>query len=93
MRLKALDDHLARGHQFEGFIGQLFGRSHFEVTRNPGTGGMHQVDLLATMSDETYLVEIKWWARRVGLREMEDLESRLKKASPKVIGLFISYLG
>jgi Restriction endonuclease len=93
-RLKTMADPTKRGFDFELFVGSLFGRWHFEVFGSPGAGGTRQVDLLATLGDETYLVETKWWAsRKPGLLELQALEDRLKHTQPSVVGLFVSYSG
>ena len=92
-RLKAIEDPTRRGHLLETFVGSLFGSAHFEVVRSPGAGGHRQVDLLATMGAETYLVEAKWWKRKPGVGEIQALEDRLKETPASVIGLFVSYSG
>ena len=92
-RLKAIEDPTRRGHLLETFVGSLFGSAHFEVVRSPGAGGHRQVDLLATMGAETYLVEAKWWKRKPGVGEVQALEDRLKETPASVIGLFVSYSG
>jgi len=92
-RLKTIEDSTRRGHLLETFVGSLFGSAHFEVIRNPGAGGHRQVDLLATMGDETYLVEAKWWKRKPGVGEVQALEDRLKQSPASVIGIFVSHSG
>lgn len=92
-RLKALTDPSQRASEFETFLGSLFRSAHFEVTRNPGAGGVRQVDLLATMGDQTYLVEAKWWKRKPGLSEVQSLEDRLRNTPSNILGLFVSYSG
>jgi hypothetical protein len=92
-RLKALNSP-ARARQFETFVGTLFGRAHFDVTLSPGAGGSRQVDLMATMGDEAYLVEAKWWTKKKpGEPEIADLEDRLKNTAPSVIGVLVSHSG
>ncbi|HLX88433.1 MAG TPA: restriction endonuclease, partial [Acidimicrobiales bacterium] len=88
-----MSDASRRGYQLENFVGLLFGKAHFEVTKNPGAGGRRQVDLLATMGDETYLVEAKWWKAKPGVGEVQALEDRLKQTPPSVLGLFVSSSG
>ena len=92
-RLKALDDPKVRGYQFEPFVGSLFAAAHFEVTPSPGAGGSRQVDLIATRGDDAYLIEAKWWSRRVGVAEVQALEDRLKRTPASVIGVLVSYSG
>lgn len=92
-RLKALDSR-TRAYQFETFIGTLFGQAHFAVTPSPGAGGSRQVDLLATLGDEIYLVEAKWWTKKKpGEPEVAALEDRLKQTPQKVLGILVSYSG
>jgi hypothetical protein len=92
-RLKSLTDPHRRGYEFQRFIGSLFHRRHYSVTPNPGAGGSRQVDLMATMGDEAYLIEVKWWNKPLGLPELQDFKDRLKRTPPSVIGILISYSG
>ncbi|WP_298334989.1 restriction endonuclease [Ferrimicrobium sp.] len=91
--MKVLVDPRRRGFEFEAFIGSLFRSAHFEVIQNPSVGGSRQVDLLAKMGGQIYLVEAKWWKRKPGPAEVQGLEDRLRRTAANVLGLFVSYSG
>jgi hypothetical protein len=93
IRLKAADDAVRRGYDFEQLVATIFGRKHFKVVLNPGTARPRQTDLLATRGDDMYLVEIKWLSTKAGIDDVDALFTRLGAVPSGVIGLMISFTG
>ncbi|MHB8438500.1 MAG: restriction endonuclease [Acidimicrobiales bacterium] len=91
--LKQIEDARRRGYALQPFVGSLFQGAHFEVTHSPGAGGTRQVDLIARQGDESYLIETKWWTKKVSSAEIASFEDRLNKTPASVVGLFVSYSG
>jgi hypothetical protein len=48
---------------------------------------------MATMGEQEYLIEAKWWAKPIGTPEIQSLEDRLKQTSTSVVGVLVSYSG
>jgi hypothetical protein len=92
-QLNNLKDPHKRGFAFQSFVASLFRREHFSVTPSPGLAPDRQIDLIATRHDESYLIETKWWKKRLGSNEVGGLLHRLSSAPPSMIGLLVGYSG
>jgi len=92
-RLREMSDHHARGRAFERLVGKLLRAGHLKVISNPGTARPRQTDLLATGSNQTYLVETKWQKTPVTAGDIDSLLSRLRRTEARVAGVLVSMSG
>ena len=92
-RLKRQGDAHKRGYEFEVLVGDLFRQAHFRVVSGARAATPRQVDLMATLGDERYLIETKWLKGPANIRHIDALFDRLEAQSPSVIGILISYNG
>jgi hypothetical protein len=92
-RLRESSDRYARGRAFEKFVGRLLRAGHLKVVPNPGTAKPRQSDLLATGTNDAYLVETKWQRAPVAAGDIDSLLSRLRRTEGRVIGVFVSTSG
>jgi Restriction endonuclease len=86
-------DPQARGIALEGIVARLFRRARFGVDLDPGAARPRQTDLVATGGNETYLIETKWRATAVDVADLDELRTRLGRATPGAIGILISISG
>jgi hypothetical protein len=101
VRTKTLGDELiavsekppqARGYAFESFLNSLFdvyGMKPREAFRNRG----EQIDGSFVLANETYLLEAKWQAARIGSADLHSFHGKLDEKAPWARGLFISHSG
>jgi hypothetical protein len=74
-------------------VSRLFQQAHFNVAFDPAAAAPRQTDLVATYANTTYLIETKWWKKRVGVAEVDEVRTRLAEINPSVIGVLISISG
>jgi len=99
-RLKKLffekDPH-RRGSALEAIMNEFFNtiglsiRENFVISGPRGVGIVDQIDGAIEMDGHVYLVEIKWWNKKLGPREINDLLGSIY--AQDVRGLFISASG
>lgn len=92
-KIRDQPNRLKRGHDFEGFIGRVFGSYHFSVERNARAASPRQVDLLAQRDAEVYLIETKWRQAKSDIDAVDSLYTRLEALPANVTGLLVSHAG
>jgi len=96
--LFALTDAWARGKKLESVLNRLFKasdilvREAFTLTGDQSQGVVEQIDGVVEIDSHLYLVEVKWWAERLGPKEMAELQVRVFHRD-QVRGIFISASG
>jgi restriction system protein len=97
-KLFAETDPYKRGKRLEGILNNLFSlagflvREAFTVKGDEGQGIIEQIDGAVEIDGMLYLVEMKWWDKPIGRKEIAPhLVSVYGRGY--VGGIFISYLG
>lgn len=86
-----------RGKALEKVLNELFDcygilvRDAFTITGECGEGIIEQIDGLIELDGDLYLVEMKWWKKPIGKREMSEHLVRIASRGGQARGLFISY--
>lgn len=92
------NDPYKRAKDLESLMNDLFRavnisiRKSFTISSPLGTGTVDQIDGAIEMDGHVYLVEAKWWNKKLGPKEINDLLGSLYARS-EVRGLFISASG
>lgn len=82
----------ARGHAFEAFLKRLFDAFGL-AAREPFTLRGEQIDGSFQLESETYLIEAKWHAQRIGVAELHTFQGKLEQKAAWSRGLFVSDSG
>jgi Restriction endonuclease len=91
LRVSTLESH-ERGYAFEAFLTKLFnayGLKARDGFRNRG----EQIDGSFELDGETYLVEAKWHAAKIGVAELFTFQGKIDEKAAWARGLFISNSG
>lgn len=91
LEMRDMDPH-ARGYAFEVYLKTLFDVFRLNA-RDPFRLVGEQIDGSFELAGETYLVEAKWFNRRVGVAELGAFHSKLDQKATWARGLFISFGG
>ncbi len=91
LRIRDLEAH-TRGYAFEGFLRRCFDASGLEA-REPFRNTGEQIDGSFQLGYETYLLEAKWIAARVGNRDLHAFHGKLEGKAAWARGLFVSFSG
>ena len=81
-----------RGYDFERFLQDLFNAFRLSA-REPFRLVGEQIDGSFELAGETYLIEAKWLARKVGVADLGAFHAKLDQKAPWARGLFISFHG
>jgi hypothetical protein len=82
-----------RGLAFEKLFCRFLFKSGFEVLRNPAAVEPRQTDLLAEYGGDTFLFEMKWVERNLGLEAIAQIKDRLGRTTKDTIGCICSVSG
>jgi hypothetical protein len=91
--ISQLQNPATRGRELEGFVAEMFRRSHFKVTLNPGVARPRQTDVLATRATETFMIECKWRSDKANIDDVDTLRARLRRTDSGVVGILLSFSG
>lgn len=81
-----------RGYDFESFLQDLFNAFRLSA-REPFRLVGEQIDGSFELAGETYLIEAKWLARKVGVADLGAFHAKLDQKALWARGLFISFHG
>lgn len=90
------DSH-KRGKALEGVLNDLFDcygilvRDAFTISGDNGEGVIEQIDGLIELDGHYYFVEMKWWKKEIGRREISEHLVKIANRGGNVRGLYISY--
>lgn len=84
----AADKH-QRGRDFEGFINELFALYDLEP-RASYVMQYEQIDGAFSFDTDHYVLEAKWWAERIGRRELDVFKTNIERKGKNTLGLYIS---
>ncbi len=86
-----------RGKSLEGVLNELFDcygilvSDAFTISGDHSEGIVEQIDGLIELDNIFYFVEMKWWKKPIGRREISEHLVKLAGRGGHVRGLFISY--
>ncbi|MEU3375479.1 restriction endonuclease [Streptomyces sp. NPDC006660] len=87
----AADKH-QRGRDFEGFINALFALYDLEP-RAAYILEHEQIDGAFSFDTDHYVLEAKWWAERIGRRELDVFKTNIERKGKNTLGLYVSMSG
>ncbi|MFD7854083.1 restriction endonuclease [Streptomyces microflavus] len=87
----AIDKH-QRGRDFEGFINELFALYDLEP-RASYVMKYEQIDGAFSFDTDHYVLEVKWWADRIGRRELDVFKANIERKGKNTLGLYVSVNG
>ncbi|MFI7565926.1 restriction endonuclease [[Kitasatospora] papulosa] len=87
----ATDKH-QRGRDFEGFINELFALYDLEP-RASYVMEYEQIDGAFSFDTDHYVLEAKWWADRIGRRELDVFKTNIERKGKNTLGLYVSVNG
>lgn len=85
-------DAQRRGYRFESFLNQLFA-AHSMAPRKPFRNKGEQIDGSFVHRNDTFLLEAKWQAKDIAVRELYHFASKVETKAAWGRGLFISQSG
>ncbi|MFJ3777556.1 restriction endonuclease [Streptomyces sp. NPDC090075] len=88
---QATDKH-QRGRDFEGFINELFALYDLEP-RASYVMKYEQIDGAFSFDTDHYVLEAKWWAERIGRRELDVFKANIERKGKNTLGLYVSVNG
>lgn len=91
LAIRDQDPH-QRGYAFERYLTELFDAFRLRP-REPFRIDGEQIDGSFEHAGETYLLEAKWLARRVGAAELHTFQGKLDQKATWARGVFISFQG
>ncbi|MET8966349.1 restriction endonuclease [Streptomyces sp. NPDC004074] len=91
MMHSATDKH-QRGRDFEDFINELFSLYDLEP-RASYVMEYEQIDGAFTFDTDHYVLEAKWWAERIGRRELDVFNANIERKGKNTLGLYVSMSG
>lgn len=91
-RLYALEDHQARGHQFEILLNELFALVDLQP-RAAYNLASEQIDGAFTFQTDDYLLEARWWKEPLQPRELNDFKAKIEGKAKNVLGLMVAVNG
>jgi hypothetical protein len=92
LRLHATSDPRARGQEFEGFLGELFGLFDMEP-RLKYSLGHEQIDGSFSFDTDDYIVEARWRADPTGREHADVFARKVQRKGKNALGLFVSVNG
>ncbi|MET9040557.1 restriction endonuclease [Streptomyces mirabilis] len=87
----ASDKH-QRGRDFEGLINELFALYDLEP-RASYVLEYEQIDGSFSFDTDHYVLEAKWWAERIGRRELDVFKTNIERKGKNTLGLYVSVNG
>lgn len=91
LQIASLAPH-ARGYAFEAFLKKLF--DAFELSaREPFSLHGEQIDGSFQLEGQTYLMEAKWHAQKIGVAELHTFHGKVEQKAAWTRGLFVSDSG
>jgi hypothetical protein len=89
-RIHQIRNSQTRAYDFEDFLADLFRSSGFDVFKNPPTARPRQTDLMAIRDEKCFLIEAKWVKAKIGVPEIDEIRSRLRRTTQGVVGCIFS---
>jgi Restriction endonuclease len=91
LQIASLAPH-ARGYAFEAFLKKLFDAFGLSA-REPFSLHGEQIDGSFQLEGQTYLIEAKWHAQKIGVAELHTFHGKAEQKAAWTRGLFISDSG
>src|SRR5690348_7911262 len=79
-------DAQRRGKQFEDFLGDLLELEGCSVWRNARAATPRQTDFVIECDQSFLLIEAKWKKKEIDIADIDNLRSRLGRASSELWG-------
>lgn len=90
--MHSANDKHQRGRDFEGFINELFALYDLEP-RASYVMEYEQIDGAFSFDTDHYVLEAKWWADRIGRRELDVFKANIERKGKNTLGLYVSVNG
>jgi hypothetical protein len=91
LQIASLPPH-ARGYAFEAFLKKLFDAFGLSA-REPFSLHGEQIDGSFQLDGQTYLLEAKWQAQKIGVAELHTFHGKVEQKAAWTRGLFVSDSG
>jgi hypothetical protein len=91
LEIASLAPH-ARGYAFEAYLKKLFDAFSLSA-REPFSLHGEQIDGSFQLESQTYLLEAKWHAQKIGVAELHTFHGKVEQKAAWTRGLFVSDSG